>query len=387
MDLEILRSEIDSIDDEILKLFVRRMEVCKEVADFKRRNALPVMQNGREQEIIAKVRSKTPNKLGDGAAILFQNIMDISKSLQCERISDTDEGSPLADGIIRPESTPLFDPNYEAAVGCQGISGSYQEDASLKIFGEHIEGRIKFFPRFQDVFQAVEDGVLDYGILPIQNTTAGSVAETYSLMSDFNFHICANVRMPIVHCLAARPEVELEQISTVYSHEQALRQCSNYLRSKDFLAKEQPNTSIAAEFCSKSAEPCGVICSKRCAQIYGLNVLAEDISNVAPNFTRFLCISKQFMLPKAPLQPEVISLALTIPNLPGSLCRLLTRFAVNNLDLLHLESTPSKNGTFDTLFYMDFSGSVLDSRVALLLGQLKSELSFFKFLGNYPTVL
>lgn len=386
MDLEKLRSEIDGIDDEILKLFIRRMEVCKGVADFKRQKGLPVMQNGRELEIISKVRSKAPSELEDGAAILFQNIMDISKSLQCERISDSEGSSTLADCLINPQNTPAFDPKNKGTIGCQGIKGSYQEDACLKIFGASRESDIKFFPRFQDVFQAVEDGVLDYGILPIQNTTAGSVGETYSLMSEYNLHICANVRMPIVHCLAVRPGVKPEEISTVFSHEQALRQCSNHLRSRGLSAKEQPNTSIAAELCSRSAEPIGVICSKRCAEIYGLETIAEDISNVAPNFTRFLCISKEFLLAKEPLKPEVISLALTIPNQPGSLCRLLTRFAVNHLDLLHLESTPSKNGTFDTLFYLDFSGSILDNRVALLLAQLQSELSSFKFLGNYPTI-
>jgi len=370
MDLKDLRDEIDQIDKEILRLFVKLMDVVKKVAEFKKQNNLPVLQGGREKEVIENIKKLSPPHLADGAAVLFENIMDISKALQQQEIH--------SNFLMEPEE---FIPEKALKIGCQGVSGSYQEQACKKIFGEKP---ITFFYSFEDVFKAVENGEIDYGVLPIQNSTAGSVAETYDLMRKYNFYIAARTQVEITNCLAVRSGTSFEDVQNVYSHEQALSQCSEFLRTNNLQKTAYINTAAAAQLVAQSSEPIAAICSEQCAIQYGLEILKTGISNVSPNYTRFICISKKFQMPE---NPKTVSVALSIPNVKGSLFRLLTRFSVNNLDLEHIESKPIANGSFDVIFYLDFSGDIRESKVSGLLMELQRELSYFKFLGNYGEVL
>ena len=206
MDLSTLRAQIDDIDGQILKLFNERMEVCRQVGEFKKVNKLPVMQGNREQEIIDRVRSSSPAGLEDGAEVLFQNIMDISKGLQ--------NIGMYKDSELREYES--FISENAKKIACQGTAGSYSEAAYKKLFKDKP---VEFYRDFEDVFAAVEKGEVDYGILPIENTTIGSVSETYDLMAKHDFYINALTRVEITHCLAAKKGTILSDIKKVYSKE------------------------------------------------------------------------------------------------------------------------------------------------------------------------
>ena len=370
MDLTDLRNNIDSIDEEILQLFIKRMNVCKEVALFKKENNLPVLQGNREDEVIARIKELSPQELSDGSAVLFSNIMDISKSLQQKQIK--------TEFFLNPSD---FSPINAEKIGCQGVSGSYQEQACRNLFGDK---KITYFHCFEDVFKAVDEGEVQYGILPIQNSTSGSVSETYDLMRKYDLFITSRVQVKITHCLAVKKGVAFEEVKKVYSKEEALSQCSDFLYKNRLEKVSYINTASAAKLVNESEEPIAAICSEACALQYGLDILRKDIADASPNYTRFICISKEFQTPK---NPKTVSISLSLPNVKGALYKLLTKFSVNDLDLEHIESKPIANGSFDVIFYLDFSGNINDKNVSSLLNEIRSEVSYFKFLGNYEEVL
>ena len=278
MDLNTLRNEIDSIDTEILNLFLKRMDVCRKVGEYKKSNNLPVMQGNRENEIIERIKANSPNGLEDGSALLFQNIMDISKSLQnIEMISSCDK---KYDGC-----------NFDSAtkIACQGTVGSYSEKACKKLFQNKT---VEFYRDFEDVFNAVDKGEVDFGILPLQNTTIGSVSETYDLMAKYDFYINTLIRVEITHCLAVKKGTTISEIEGVYSKEEALSQCTNFLKRNNLIQIPYANTALSSELVANSNEKIACICSKNCAELYGLEIVADNIANAYPNYPRFICFSK-----------------------------------------------------------------------------------------------
>lgn len=367
MDLNALREEIDSLDMDILKAFEKRMKLCRSVALYKKQNGMQIFQSKREKEIIKKVRSESPEELKGATAALFTEIMDISKCLQQQALLKEKD-------FLEP--VPL-EFSSEGIVGCQGTSGSNSEAAARKLFSKN---EISFYNEFEDVFKAVEKGEIKYGIIPIHNSTAGSVTQNYDLIRKYNVFIARTVKIEITNCLAAKKGIVLSDISKVYSHPQALKQCSVYLRDGGFEPIESKNTATAAKYVSESDKPCGAICSERCAELYGLQILKKSISNVLPNYTRFICITKNFCLSD---DAGTISITLELPNTKGSLYRLLTKFFVNDMDLEKIESRPIADGSFDVRFFLDFTGNVKDDKVKSLLVELTDELYDFKFLGNF----
>ena len=370
MDLSTLRAEIDSIDEQILKLFNDRMEVCRKVGEFKKTNKLPVMQGNREQEIIDRVRSKSPEGLEDGAEVLFQNIMDISKSLQnIGMYNDMSE-----------RDYELFIPEDAKKIACQGTAGSYSEAAYKKLF---TDKDVEFYHDFEDVFDAVENGEVDYGILPIENTTIGSVSETYDLMAKHDFYINTLTRVEITHCLAAKKGTSIDDVKKVYSKEEALSQCSRFLKEKGFEKCEYANTALSAELVLNSNEPIACVCSESCAKLYGLEILSDKIADAYPNYTRFICFSKKLTVN---YDADVISVLITLPHSKGTLNRLLTKFAVNGLNLLKIESKNIAGSDFEVMFYLDFAGNCRDPKVAALIEDLQKSMTYCRFLGNFREV-
>lgn len=371
MELSDLRAQIDEIDSEILGLFSRRMKVCEEVADYKRRNNLPVFQKGREKELLAGIKARAPEEYADGAQVIFSNIMDVSKCIQQSRNLD-------ASTAFSPE---MLDMEYSGTIACQGVDGAYSGAAGKRLFPS---ATVEFFPKFDDVFSAVAEGRVKYGIIPIQNSTAGSVSEAYSLMGKYNFSITAMIRLEINHCLAAKKGTDRKEIKKVYSHIQALSQCSEYLKSHGFEQVSYDNTAMAAEFVAGSDEAIAAICSCECAEKYGLEIIDEKIADVYPNCTRFICISRDFCsTPDA----DTVSVIVGIPDEKNSLYRLLTKFSVSGINLSHIESRIIPGANFEVVFYLDFDGNVSDSRVRTLLAQLEDEAAYFRFIGNYKEML
>lgn len=370
MDLSNIRQQIDEIDNQILDMFLKRMELCTNVAEYKRKNNLPVFQGKREQEILERMSSRAPENISNGAKLLFTNIMDISKCLQQQLLTDVQMPE-----FCQPKTGRV-------TVACPGTAGSNTELACNKLFSDKD---IKYYADFADVFNAVVNNEADYGVLPIENSTAGEVSQTYRLLAQYDFYITKSTQLSIKHCLAAKKGSD---IKTVYSHEQALMQCSKYIREKGFEAVPHTNTALAAEMTAKSKDmTIAAICSEQAAERFGLEIIDRDIADNPDNTTRFICISKRAEISE---NADIISISLSLPHTAGSLYRMLTRFSFYGLNLTKIESAPVpensldiKTEAFDVIFYLDFEGSIKSPEVMRLMQNMKQEMKYFNFLGNY----
>ena len=370
-DLNELRQGINEIDRQIEELFRQRMDICSHVAEYKQAHGMPVFQQGREKEILEKVRADMPEHLKGGGTVLFTTLMDISKMLQFQQ---------LFSDRPAPESSPL-DLTIPAECAVPGISGSYSHFACRK-FSDSFTPR--FFSSFPEVFKAVENGDVKFGVLPIVNSTAGSVGLTYELLKEYELKICATCKLKITHCLAARKGVELKDIKSIWSHDQALMQCSGFIAKHWLHPHRCENTSLAAKLVAETDRPYAAICSEECAAEQGLAVIARGIADADQNYTKFILISKETLCPE---DADTVSVSLALPHESSSLYRLLTKFSAAGLNLTMIESRPIANTDFDVVFYLDFEGSLKSPPVARLLAELEYELSYFKFLGSYKEIV
>ena len=368
MDLDELRQGINTCDQAIMEQFTKRMELCKQVAVYKQAHGMQIFQTSREKEILDRVRHQSPEGLDGSAALLFQTLMDISKYLQYRELHKE----------VTPYTFKALCITPEASVVCQGMPGANSETAAKQIFGQDCSP--SFLPTFSDVFDAVQQGKVQFGIIPVQNSTAGSVVQAYDLMSEYNFYITRTTVVEITNCLAVKPGTRRSEVVDVYSHPQALSQCSHFIVRNGLKPHEYSNTATAAMLVKDSAEPIAAICSESCAALHGLEILEKRISDYVPNYTRFFCISKELLLSE---DADRISVVLKLPHEEGSLHRLLSKFVIAGLNLLKLESRPIRNGSFEVMFYLDFSGKVHDPAVSALLSDLTEHLEYFQFLGNY----
>ena len=371
MNLSDIRIQIDQMDREILDLFQKRMNLCRDVAAYKKANNMQIFQESREQQILNKMEYLAEDSMKAGAKALFTVLIEISKQLQTQLIYGND-------------NVPVFEqPHFTEAVkiGCQGCQGANSEAAAKLFFPDNEP---VYYPSFHQVFEAVESGEIEYGVLPVYNSTAGSVTQTYDLMGTYNFFITAMNQVEVANCLAVRKGTKIKDITKVYSHPQALSQCSDFIKRHNFRIKDYDNTATAARMVAESEEPIAAICSERCAKLTGLEILENRISNVLPNYTRFICITKEMEVsPEA----DVISVMLTLPNVPGILSTLLMKFFLHNIDLVKIEYRPICDGSFDVMFYIDFKGNLRDRNVALFITELCKSCKEFKLLGNAVTVI
>lgn len=377
MDLSQYRKEIDKIDDEILKLFLSRMEVASKVADYKKKNGLSTMQKGREREILKSVSEKAGHEMADYARMLFSTLMDLSKSYQNKR--NAEKKGELAKKIDSAlENTSKIFPQSGTVV-CQGIEGAYSQLACDRLFKNPD---IKYVKNFEDVFKAVQNGDSDYGILPIENSIHGTVIAVYDLMKNYNFHIVKSIKLKINHALMTKPGVKFSDIKEIISHEQALGQCSEFLKKyPDVLLTVCENTAVAAKTVSASERrDIAAISSPDCAEYYGLTVLNEKIANSDSNFTRFICISKELEIyPGA----DRVSIIMNLPHTPGSLNSILSKFAIAGLNLTKLESRPIAGKDFEFSFYFDLEASIYADETVKILDELASGNNNLIFLGSY----
>ena len=376
MDLDAIRKEIDEIDDQLVELLAKRSELACDVARYKRENNMQVFQQGREQFILDRVSDAVPDEMKSSAKIIFTTIMDLSKCRQWQMLThkrDFDTKKPMGGRPIAATVT----------------KGSYSAVACEKLFGGKCD--VRYVRHFDEVFEAVEKGEVDYGVLPIVNSTAGDVSDTYDLMGKHNFYICKTIDIHITHVLAAKKGTKLSDVKNVYSHEMAIKQCSEFMHEHNLSGIEASTTAKGAQLVAKSEDnDCAAICSAMCAEMNGLEIIAENISDIKDNYTRFILISNRLEVSQ---NASVISLSLTLPHTPGSLYRLLTRFSYCGLNLLRIESKPMPSGfadmnddAFDFIFYLDFEGNISDESVVKLLNNLEEEMKYYRFLGNYEQI-
>ena len=380
MDLQDLRKEIDRIDKAMVSLFEERMRVCENVARYKMENNLPVLDSSREQQKLQSVADMLPEDLQEYGVNLYSVLMELSRSAQT-RLKG--HANTLPDEIAKAiETTPQLFPQ-NAMVACQGVAGAYSQIACEKLFRRP---NVMFFSNFEAVFAAIEKGLCQYGVIPLENSTAGSVNMVYDLMMRHNFRIVRSVRVKVDHNLLAKPGVKLEEIREVYSHEQAIGQCSAFLQAHpEIKVVRCANTAEAAKFVSQSdRRDVAALSSRACAELYHLQNLAPSCQNQGNNYTRFICISRELEIyPGA----DRTSLMLVLPHRPGSLYKLLSRFYALGINLNKLESRPLPDRDFEFMFYFDLDTSVYSPQFMQLMGELDSVCESFSYLGSYSEVI
>ncbi|NLF93963.1 MAG: bifunctional chorismate mutase/prephenate dehydratase [Oligosphaeraceae bacterium] len=379
MDLNECRAKIDAIDDSMLKLFVERMQVAHDVAQYKQQNHLPVGDPAREREILVRMAKAAGPALAGYTQRLYAMLFDVSRAYQHE-LKQPNGG--ISSQIQKAYAdTPAEFPNM-ASVAVQGTDGAYSEFAAERCFGLP---EITWVRSFSGVAQAVEKGLCKYGILPVENSNYGTVGAVYDLMQQHKFHVVRSLKLHIAHALLALPGAKLENIKEIISHEQALGQCEKFLNAHPSIkVTSVENTAVAAKMVVESnRKDIAAIASKNCAKLYNLAVLSDDVQNSPNNYTRFICIAKDLMIFPGATR---ISLLLSLPHRPGALYSVIAKFAALGLNLLKLESRPMPGSDFEFRFYFDIAAPERSAAVLRLLDELESELENFTFLGWYSEV-
>ena len=378
-DLEELRGQLDQIDQQMVDLFRERMELSGQVAEYKREKGIPVLDAGRERALLGKVGERAGEELADYAQSMYRTILSASRSYQHAKLGLS---SSVYDSIRRAlAETPQLFPQ-RPTVACQGIEGAYSQVACDRLFKAPT---ILFFQTFDHVFKAVESGMCQYGILPIENSTAGSVKAVYDLMIRHNFSIVRSARLKVSHNLLARHGTKLEDVKEVFSHEQAISQCANYLAERGVKVTVVENTAVASRMVAQSDRTdVAALSSRFCAEQYGLNILQENVQDQDNNYTRFICISKK---PEIYPGADRTSLMMTLPHKPGSLYNVLAKFYALNINLQKLESRPLPDREFEFMFYFDLECSVYAPEMERLFRDLESESEQLRYLGTYNEVI
>ena len=381
MNLEELRAEIDTIDDNLLQDFAQRMNVVGQIGLEKKSEGLPTLDPAREREKLADIVTKLPPEMEQYGYTLWSMLFEISRSYQS---SLNPQPSALRKDIERAiaDTQPLFPP--AATVACQGVEGAYSQPACEKLF-KHPQ--VMYFKTFESVFSAIENGFCDYAVLPLENSTAGSVKEIYDLMlSHSSFKIVRSTRLKVDHNLVAKKGTKMSDIKEIFSHPQAISQCAKFLDAMPGVKITAcENTAAAAEAVAKSERTdVAAISSYNCVELYGLERLAADIQDRSNNYTRFICISKKLEIyPGA----DKTSLMLVLPHRPGALYQILGRFYALGMNLIKLESRPLPDREFEFMFYFDLETSVYSDEFIRLVDDLDAICEEFQYLGSYSEVI
>ena len=380
MELSEIRKCIDDVDNQLVELFVKRMKLSEQVADYKKANNLPIYVPAREREKLQAVAAHAGADMDNYTRVLYSLIFEISRSYQSKR---NNELTPLYRKIVDSiENTPKLFPQAPM-VACQGVEGAYSQIACEKIFKSPF---IMYFKNFDGVFNAIEQGLCQYGILPIENSTAGSVKKIYDLMIRHNFSIVRTFRQKIDHNLLANKGAAITGIREIYSHEQAINQCSDFLKTMPGV-KIIPveNTAVAAKMVADSGRlDIAALSSHACEELYNLKSLADSIQDKGNNRTRFICISKNLEIyPGA----DKTSIMMVLPHKPGSLYRVLARMYVLGINVIKLESRPIPDRDFEFMFYFDLETSIYSEEFVQLMCELDDLCDEFKYLGSYCEVV
>ncbi|MBR3878627.1 MAG: chorismate mutase [Clostridia bacterium] len=380
LDINVLREEINEIDREMVDLFKKRMKVAASVAEYKKERGLPVLDAARERALLGKISDMAGEELDGYARTLYHTMLDVSRAYQYTKLNSKSSVYSDIKSSLKA-TTPMFP--ARARVACQGIEGAYSQIATEKLF-ELPE--ISYYKSFDDVFSAIESGECRYGVLPIENSTAGSVKKVYELMLEHKFNIVRSVRIKIDHNLLARKGTKIENIREIISHEQAINQCSSFMRTlKDVKITIAPNTAVAAQTVAKSGRnDIAALSSRACAELYSLDNLAEAVQDMGNNYTRFICISKE---PEIYPGADKLTLMLVTPNKPGALYSVLSCFNALGVNMTKLESCPIPERDFESMFYFDFTVSVYSDNLERLLCELESRGERYRLLGAYSEII
>lgn len=381
MSLAMLREKIDEIDAELFRLLQARMDLVADIGEVKREEGLPVLDRVREREKLAGLSKQARPELSQYVHSLYELIFEQSRAYQ--RGLCTSHTALYEEISAAIKNTPPLFPQG-ASVACQGVEGAYSQLATERLFKRPS---VQYFKSFESVFSAIESGFCSYGVLPLENSTAGSVTKIYDLMMEHEFKIVRSVRLKVDHSLLALPGVAREEIREIISHEQALTQCASFIESLGPQVKITcvENTAAAAEAVrSAGRRDVAAIASHSCARLYALNAIASDIQDRSNNYTRFICISKKLEIyPGA----DRTSIMVVLPHQPGALYKALSRFVALGINLNKLESRPLPDRDFEFMFYFDLETSVYAEEFAVLMDSMKELCEEFQYLGSYLEVI
>lgn len=371
--IEEVRKEINEIDRQIVDLFLRRMKCSEEVSEFKMHTGGQVLVTARENELLNTMLQNVPDSLKQEYTSLLRTTTRISRKYQYTRILKAEPFRlqlPITARIDTPQT-----------VCYQGLQASYQDAAAKALFPN-----AKCYPlkTFEDVFLEVSEGRADAGVVPIENSTAGTINEVYDLLEKHGLYISHSYIGRIRHCLAACKGTSLDMIKTVHSHPQALRQCHHYIQDHDLIEVEESNTAVAAEEIAKLGDPTrAAICSEEAAELYGLTVLQHNINDGDFNQTRFIAVTRGL---SAKEEDNRVSLILIIPHVTGSLYAALSVFSDYGLNMTEIHSRPLANMPWNYCFYIDFAGNILNEDTRTMIYQLTQEIPVVRILGSFPVI-
>ena len=381
MDLQDYRARIDGVDDELLRLFKERMDISREIAWYKKEQGIPVTDAAREREKLADIGEKAGEEIRSYAHMLYLTLFELSRAYQGSFLNPESKLSKIIPNAV--ERTERVFPQ-RALVACQGVEGAYSQIACDRLF---TEPNILFFTSFDGVFSSIRDGLCRYGILPLENSTAGSVNMVYDLMMRYSFKITRSVRIKIDHDLLVKPGVKKDDVREIFSHEQAIQQCAEYLKrlGNNVKVTAVTNTAEAAKMVAESdRNDVAALASHSCCELYGLKCVESSVQDKSNNFTRFICISKNLEIyPGA----DRTSIMLITAHKPGALYKVLGRIYTHGVNVVKLESRPIPDRNFEFMFYFDLETSVYSKQFSHLMCELESMCEVFQYLGSYSEVV
>lgn len=374
MDLQKLREQIDVIDAGIVELYEKRMDISRQVAEYKISTGKKIFDKEREEIKLQAVKALTHNAFNShGIEELFEQIMSMSRKLQYQLLTESGSLNKLPFiGVSELEK--------KARVVFPGAEGAYTQAAMQEYFGEEINSF--HVDTFRDAMIAVEEGSADFAVLPIENSTAGIVNEIYDMLVEYETYIVGEQIIQIRHCLMGVAGAKMEDIRTVYSHPQSFMQSARYLQEHPKWQRiSMNNNAFAAQKVAVNQDVTqAAIASAYAAKTYGLTILEEGVNDIKNNSTRFIIICNQKIFLK---DAKKVSICFEVPHESGSLYHMLSHFIYNNLNMSKIESRPIEGRNWEYRFFIDFEGNLADSAVKNALRGLREEARNMKILGNY----
>ncbi|MBU3182241.1 prephenate dehydratase [Clostridium psychrophilum] len=364
-DIDDLRNQIDKIDSSLVSLFENRMETVLKVAEYKKKNGIAILNKTREKAVIKKNLNLVKNKdLFLEVEEFFESVMEISRGFQNKTLN-------------REQVLPT---SKQMTVGFYGVTGSFSEQALKEYFGEKVD--TKAISEFEDIFLELKYGKINYGVIPIENSSTGAISEVYDLLKKYDFYITGEKYLKISQNLMGIKGSTLDNIKEVYSHPQGLEQSMEFLKGyKSWKLIPYKSTAKSAELVKdRNDKTLAAIASTKAAEIYDLEILQKNVNSNATNMTRFVVIGKDM---ESTLESNKISLVLSTTHKAGSLYHVLKHFAENNINLLKIESRPIKDKPWEYFFYIDFEGNINEDKIISSIKLIKKNSRYFKILGNY----
>lgn len=381
-ELKELRDEIDGIDSRIVELFCRRMDVTCRVGRYKAERGLPVLDQAREREVLRHKGELAGEELRPAVIALYQTIMALSRRRQRDMLGERADNPGLQRYLEARKA--IRQPVNRPRVVYQGVPGAYSQQACVNFFGDDVEN--EGLDRFEDCFQAVKKGEADYAVVPIENSSTGAIRQIYDLLTRYECAVVGETTVKVEHCLMAPKGASPDTITHVYSHEQGLFQCEQYLNAHpNWHQVPQADTAGSARMVAQSGDVTkAAICAERAAELYGLDILARGINHNSHNTTRFVVVSPCMELRAG---ADKVSTAFVLPHEAGSLHEVLTVFAVHGLNVVKLESRPIPEHSWEYLFFLEFSGNLDEKETADALHELAQTTGDFRVLGNFKSNL